>query len=420
MWVIRRVPWKEGSALEALDLLRDTATHKEDLTMSRAMAPVNNAPARMAITATIVFTLCLLTPTDTFAAPTDAVDNRDAEVYASFYGVTILAAATELRLQAAAGDLETALRASESDTFAGLWIEHTPNFQVVAAFTVGADETLTRHLPEVPELASVARATTVTYSLAELAAASERISGASGLPPFDLRIVEKVNAVEITVESDASRDAILASLGNLVLSPARFRTVASLAKSTANIYGGLDIGSCTSGFSVLRNGTSTTGVLTAAHCFGTMSYQGTVLPFQWQNFGGPNDEQWHTTPGFTDENWVYNNAYTIAITSKKTWSQQTIGMFVCHMGQTTKYGCGEIVNKSLRPNYVPNATATYIQVSAFGMDLSSEGDSGGPWWINNTALGIMSGCVQSITCNDAIYVATNYVEGGLGVTILTS
>jgi hypothetical protein len=151
-----------------------------------------------------------------------------------------------------------------------------------------------------------------------------------------------------------------------------------------------------------------------------MSYGGS-LPFQWENWGGPNDAQWHTTPNHVDRNWTYNNAYTVAISSKKSRDQQPIGMFVCHMGQATLYGCGEIVSKSFRPSsYIPNATATFIQVSAFGTDLSSPGDSGGPWWINNAALGIMSGHVCFVTCNDALYSASNYVESGLGVTILTS
>ena len=51
-----------------------------------------------------------------------------------------------------------------------------------------------------------------------------------------------------------------------------------------------------------------------------------------------------------------------------------------------------------------------------GFDLSEGGDSGGPWFSSTTALGTMS-CQQGF---DAIYVATNYIEGGLGATIATN
>lgn len=349
-----------------------------------------------------------------------AESNSEAAAYAALYGVSLSAAVEALSLQHKAGDLEAALRESEQDTFAGLWIEHVPAFRIVAAFKGDAEKAMPRALANFPDLAPVTTRATVMYSLADLAAVADKLASGNGSRPFDLRIVEKENRVEVMVESRQELDEYLGRSNQSLPPQAAVRIVASLARPTVNIYGGLDIGSCTSGFSVRRNGTTTTGVTTAGHCGSSMSYQGTGLPYQWENFGGPNDEQWHTTPGFTDKNWVWNNAYTIAITSKKTRDQQPIGMFVCHMGQATLYGCGEIASKSFRPSYVPNATATFIQVSAFGQDLSSPGDSGGPWWINNTALGVHSGEICFITCNDALYVASNYVEGGLGVTILTA
>lgn len=336
------------------------------------------------------------------------------------YGLPQSAATTALRLQAEAGDLEAALVASEPDIFAGLWIEHEPTFRVVAAFTRDAEAVLTDHLAKFPDLAPLATGVTVEYSRAELTEVAATLMKEGAPSPFDLRIVEKDNRVEVMVESRQAFDDYLRHSNLSLLPQVSVRTVASLARPTANIYGGLDIGSCTSGFAVKQNGSTTTGVTTAGHCPSAMSYQNTSLPFVGENFYGPNDEQWHTTPGFTDRNWVWNNAYNVGITSKKTWSQQSVGMFVCHMGQATLYGCGKIVTKSFRPSYVPSATATFIQVSALLQDLSSQGDSGGPWWIDNTALGVMSGEVCFITCNDALYVAINYVEGGLGVTILTS
>lgn len=373
----------------------------------------------LSISATIALSV-MIPMTGSAALASEPTDTRDVQAYAERYGVSKSAAQQALLLQDRAGDLEERLLATERDSFAGLWIEHAPEFRIVVAFRGDARAAVARHASAFPDLAARIVAKSVSYSLIELNSAAEALTAGSVKPPFDLRIYERGNEVEVMVESHSALDKYLTE-SRLALPPeANVRVVASLAESTANIYAGLDIGSCTSGFTVRRNGTSTTGITTAGHCGPTMSYGGTSLPHQWQNVGGPNDAQWHTTPGYVDRNWTYNNAYTIAITSKKTRDQQPIGMFVCHMGQATLYGCGEIVSKSFRPSYIPNATATFIQVSAFGYDLASEGDSGGPWWINNTALGIHSGHVCFVTCNDALYSASNYVEGGLGVTILTS
>lgn len=49
-----------------------------------------------------------------------------------------------------------------------------------------------------------------------------------------------------------------------------------------------------------------------------------------------------------------------------------------------------------------------------GFDLAESGDSGGPWFLNNTAYGTMS-CQAGV---DAIYVAIDVVESGLGSTLL--
>lgn len=59
----------------------------------------------------------------------------DAHWYAERFGVSHEEAVHRLRLQGAIGELDSALR-SERRTFAGLWIEHEPVFQIVVAFTV--------------------------------------------------------------------------------------------------------------------------------------------------------------------------------------------------------------------------------------------------------------------------------------------
>lgn len=72
------------------------------------------------------------------------------------------------------------------------------------------------------------------------------------------------------------------------------------------------------------------------------------------------------------------------------------------------------------PSYIPNAAATTIQASNPGTDLSSGGDSGGPVFYNSSAYGVITGSAGFVVLDDVLFIASNYVESGLGVTILTA
>jgi hypothetical protein len=67
-------------------------------------------------------------------APSQALID-DATAYAAQYGVSVDEGIRRFVLVRAAGDLESALLAEESATFAGLWIQHEPEFRVVVRFT---------------------------------------------------------------------------------------------------------------------------------------------------------------------------------------------------------------------------------------------------------------------------------------------
>lgn len=135
----------------------------------------------------------------------------------------------------------------------------------------------------------------------------------------------------------------------------------------------------------------------------------------------------HKLSGAAYKNWAYDGSagpgdttpnYRL-ITAKRYRVNQDVGDFVCHYGKTTGFGCGWIVSKYTL-GCVANASASYIKVDSDpngpGIDLSEPGDSGGPWYEQNVALGTMS-CQQG---NDAIYMASDYIETGLSATILTS
>lgn len=63
----------------------------------------------------------------------------DAKMYSSAMGVDMNEAIRRLKLQDDIGELNRELSVQEEDTFAGLWIQHQPDFRVVAMFTKGGE-----------------------------------------------------------------------------------------------------------------------------------------------------------------------------------------------------------------------------------------------------------------------------------------
>jgi len=164
------------------------------------------------------------------------------------------------------------------------------------------------------------------------------------------------------------------------------------------------------------------GITTAAHASNTQSYGGVNLPFQSANYGTYYDIQWHTAPGFTVTNKIKyrSDGTNMSITTTKHRSQQWVGALVYKYGKISGFGAGYISSLTFRPSYVPNAQATFIRVdnTAGYSNLSSDGDSGGPWFTAYTAWG--SHCTHpGDDPNDAVYMAINYVSG-IGVSIMTS
>ena len=187
----------------------------------------------------------------------------------------------------------------------------------------------------------------------------------------------------------------------------------------ADIHGGLALSTCTSGFSV-EDGEGTSGITTAGHCGESQAYDGTDLDFEEEKEETNYDIQWHTAPGFTVTNEIqwWETGSTREITDTVGRSSQSVGDYVCKYGKTSYYTCGYISDTSFWPS---GLSATFIRVDNTGGydDLSSGGDSGGPWFLSGDAYGTHVGAPSSDT-NDAIYMAVNYISPGIGVNVMTS
>lgn len=340
---------------------------------------------------------------------------RDAQSYAAENGVSVDEAVRRIGLQSnEIAQLGQALESQEGSTFAGLWIDHQPTFRVVAAFTGGGEEALARHLGTGP-LAEIIQVQTVSNTLAALASAQQTVS--SAISRLGVRVESSIdvrqNIVNIYV-TNASPVQTAISTGVLSL-PATVKLVVLPALSTnyVDIYGGAILSSCTSGFGV-ANSSGTLGIITAAHCPNTLSFNGVNLPFQQESYSGSYDIQWHTTPGLRVRNLIWDGQAYRTMTTAQAY--QTVGSYVCKFGKTAGYQCGDIVSNTFTKSD-PSVSATFSPTwvllrSRTGAKIGAEGDSGGPLFVGNSAAGIVSGGLG----NDLVYMPIKYVSG-LGLSV---
>ena len=129
-----------------------------------------------------------------------AVELQDAQYYADEVGITVEEALARLRVQneESISTLQTQLQANEADTFAGLWLQHDPEFRVVVAFTRNGEETIQKYVTEGSELAQLIDVRQVEYSYAQLEADQQEtfcllnalnLPAAGGIMVMDNRVV---------------------------------------------------------------------------------------------------------------------------------------------------------------------------------------------------------------------------------------
>ncbi|MCJ7655264.1 MAG: S1 family peptidase [Dehalococcoidia bacterium] len=343
----------------------------------------------------------------------------DAGVYAKIHGVTVDEAIHRFKLQDVARGLETDLSNKEADTFAGLWIEHTPEFRIVVAFTYDGKEKIRPYIKE--NLVDVIEVRTAKISLTGLQNAQAAVlSSFRDLGVLaDTAVDVRENRVIVHVVDRNQIENYLQN-GKLTLPDCiELVTVKELAKPCVDIYGGLTLNACTSGFAV-KKPDGTKGITTAAHCDNFEFYCGIPLPMQQERKETYYDIQWHTAPLLTVKNKIQwsSAGYTRDITATRSRDSQLIGELVYKYGCVTYYTAGHIVSKTATLSYIPNCQPTFICVDndAGYNPLVSLGDSGGPWWVATTAYGTT--CARDAT-GDGYYMAVNYFSG-IGVSVMTS
>jgi hypothetical protein len=175
--------------------------------------------------------------------------------------VPLEVAQDRLRLQLQVGQLNESLRSHNPSSFAGIYVDHRPEDQVVAIFTNGGNESIDAEQVD-SSLAPSLQIREVLFSLADLEREQHRLAtslGRQASVDIDLR----ANRVRVEVVEEAAFHEVTA-----ILSESAYGVVVpELPSPAVNLFGGLASSTCTSGFTIYY-GTNTTnrGIATAGHC----------------------------------------------------------------------------------------------------------------------------------------------------------
>ena len=152
----------------------------------------------------------------------------------------------QLNSQHKAGKLRSEIEAGEPDTFAGMYIEHSPKFRVVVRFTGDARSALARKATDLPveaqaaDLSIRALRTMQNETYADLKA--KNIESAS-------QISERDGSIDFFVIDPVAAEAVRGNIRHG--SKVRFKKATKLSKGEAAVEGGRPLGnagslSCTS------------------------------------------------------------------------------------------------------------------------------------------------------------------------------
>ena len=250
--------------------------------------------------------------------------------------------------------------------------------------------------------------TTLDGLIAAQGSAKNEVSRTSVIAEYGVDVAG--NAVDVFVLDKEALEDALEDKGAILPTKARIKEIAALSTPVhgTELHGGEHLSTCTSGFSV-KDSNGTQGITTAGHCQNSQSRGGTALTFKQEWHGGSYDLQWHSGPtSQTVRNLAYDGTNHRYINSGRHWNDQSVGDYVCKYGMTTGAGCGEIETKHYKPAlYTGNKWVLVRNVPGDNSDLGEPGDSGGPVFDGNVAVGVLT---HGVDTTKVIYMAFNYIE----------
>ena len=372
------------------------------------------------------------------AAEALAQDSRD---YAARHGLADDEALRRLQAQEESVAATDALRTRYQKRFAGLSIEHSPNYRIVVLLTgrkpVPAETVVTSGMAVPVVFRTGARATEAKI-VAVIGRYQARIRGsldyapAMGADPRTGELVVLVDRRDVERQGAEELDSRFESMTDV---PVRIRSKdgegLDLGLEGGTLVHGISPESgrrqyCTAGF-VVTDG-ERTGLVTAAHCPDALTYRDpktgdAPLRFLGQWGWSHQDVQLHVAQGEADAGhsplFYADAAKTVARApaSARPRASTRVGDVVCRRGETSGYGCSEVELTHFAP---PGdlcggpCAPTWVMVKG----ECRGGDSGGPVFIGTTALGIVKGGgsrSRSGKCDYWFYMSTDFLPEGWSV-----
>lgn len=237
-----------------------------------------------------------------------------ARAYAEEHRISVEEAVLRESRMQQAGELQGKLQDLFPDTFAGLYIEHEPVFQVVVMFTRDARALLASQTQEPWYVARIA-----PRSLELLESVQEEI--VEQLEETGIDFTSSIDIIKSEINVNVRDPEWVSKKLSKILSVAGFVKInkANGFVEPVSIVGGRRIRSldnrfsCTAGFNVVNNKTRELGVLTAGHCPNNIKYSNPDVKFKFMGarYSGPYDLQWHTQPNgknyYPQENVIKSN-----------------------------------------------------------------------------------------------------------------
>lgn len=377
--------------------------------------------------------------------PVDAL-MQDAAEYARRYGVTFDAAIHRMRAQGESVAATDALRATFADRWAGISIEHLPDYRIVVLLTGTepvADQAIVAGGMTVPVVFRTGAAATREAVLAAIATYQAKIRASLPHPP-GIGLDQRTGEMVVVISSgDAALDrggALRERIAAMTEVPVRIDVVDRPPVDMADgavegaIGGAIEGGArvigtvegkryaCTTGF-VVTDGVRH-GVVTAAHCPDSLRYVDGArrewpLDFVGQWGWGYQDVQVNSVPAASAPLAPLFYADTAKTLARPvvTWRYRTstrTGDFVCHRGERTGYSCAQVAMVDFAPagDLCGGAClATWVAVEG---PTCKRGDSGAPVFEGTTALGLVKGgtYARDGTCLMYYYMSTDYLPPG--------
>lgn len=351
----------------------------------------------------------------------------DAAQYAAQFGVTLDEATRRLKAQQDSVAATDAIAREFAARLAGISIENTPEYRIVVLLT-GTDPVPDRLAAGVPIVfrtgAKATRAQAVAAMRRHLIDARTELPGMRGAG-YDQRTGEIVLLITSADAAQFGIEAIRSRAEQVSGVPVRV-VVNELNESDMSVTGGGRVegmntltrrrNRCTTAF-VVTNG-EINAITTAAHCPDQLTYvdrDGTTTELPMIGSWGAADRDVQIN-GASDapEPLFYSNRGAGTLRRVLTWrnaESTRAGDFVCHYGESSGYSCATVeLTDYAPPDDLCGGPCSPTWITVKGPSCIP-GDSGGPVFSGEVALGIAKGINRDNAgrCEFYYYMSTDYL-----------